>query len=97
MSAATVAKQRRRHPEVRAEDYAVVQKAIHRGEVRILMRESGIHRLKIIHFHGGKVWVSILKRTKKGGELYLLSLRRGREENIDGEKRQGALVRKVKE
>ena len=71
MSAATVAKQRRRHPEVRAEDYALVQEAIHRGEVR----HAG-ERIHLVFEKDGKWWLAALKRTQAGDELYFLTLHR---------------------
>ena len=88
MSAATAAKQLlRRHSEVKPEDYALVQEAIHRGEVRQV--DGQIH---LMFEKNGKWWFSALKRTKTGDELYFSTLYRLREDSATRARR-GKLLR----
>ncbi len=78
LSSETAAKQRRRHPDIRPEDYARVQRILDEGE---LFRED---TRAIIGFakESGVLWRAVLKVANSGDEIYLVTLHRSKPRNL---------------
>ena len=70
LSAPTAAKQARRHPELRSEDYAHAQRILDEGELFDLGRRRAAGFLEV----DGRLWRAILKATDDRTETYLVSL-----------------------
>ena len=71
ISPATLAKQKSRHPELTAADYALAQEAVERGEK---FRQDASNLAFVLNRPGGVA--VIVKATVEGNELYVTSLRR---------------------
>lgn len=71
LSAETYAKQKAHHPELTAEDYALAQEAVDRGEK---FQQNPLNLAFVLNKSGGKV--VIVKATRDGSELYVTSLYR---------------------
>jgi SPP1 gp7 family putative phage head morphogenesis protein len=89
LSATTAAKQLTRHPDVLVADYALVQWLLDNGEARL---ESGTHVVVMARIDG-EIWQAVIKRTRDGRELYLVSLHRARPRNLRSFRERGELVR----
>lgn len=68
LSPETWAKQRRHHPELTLADYARVQDVVEQGEV---VQDGALRLVYVLDEPGG--YVSVVKATRKGDELYLVS------------------------
>lgn len=71
ISAQTMLKQKKRHPELTAEDYSLAQEAVERGE-RILDGERNM----IFVIDESEGVTVVVKATRVGDEMYVTSLRR---------------------
>ena len=73
LSAATAAKQARRHSDLRPENYALVQRILDEGQVFRAHRAN--HAVGFLEVDG-KLWRVVVKATADGLETYVLSLHR---------------------
>jgi hypothetical protein len=80
LSGDTAGKQRARHPDLRPDDYRVIQQALDGGR---LQRQGDTHLRADIEIDG-IWWRAVIKRTQDGGELFLVSLHRLRPRQITG-------------
>ena len=71
LSAATAAKQARRHSDLRPENYALVQRILDEGQVFLARRAN--HAVGFLEVDG-KLWRVVVKATADGLETYVLSL-----------------------
>ena len=72
LSAETAAKRRRAHPDLKPDDYALVQRILDGGE---LFRSGPHHALGFVEIDG-RVWRAVYKATRDGAETYVVSLHR---------------------
>lgn len=89
LSAATAAKQLRRHPDLRPEDYARLQRMIETGAA---FRESPTH-LVLTAIEAGLPWLAVVKATRDGRELYLASFHRAEAKHLRRARERGQPVR----
>ena len=84
LSRHTAVKQRRRHDDVRPEDYARVQEILDEGELFV-----GHTDRAIVGFleADGCLWRAVLKVTKDRSETYLVSLHKAQQHNLDAARR----------
>lgn len=78
LSADTARKQAKHHPEVTQEDYALAQKVIDTAESKT---QESANKLKYVLKRKG--YTLIVKATKVGDELFIVSLRRSKKERGD--------------
>lgn len=78
LSADTARKQAKHHPEVTQEDYALAQKVIDTAESKT---QESANKLKYVLKRKG--YTLIVKATKVGDELFIVSLRRSKKEKGD--------------
>ena len=72
LSGETAAKQRRAHPDLKPDDYALVQRILDEGE---LYRSSPHHALGFVEIDG-RPWRAVFKATRNGAETDAVSLHR---------------------
>ena len=72
LSCYTAAKQRRVHPDLKPDDYALVQRILDDGE----MFRSGPHHAVGFVEIDGRLWRAVYKATRDGAETYAVSLHR---------------------
>ncbi|MCH8841643.1 MAG: hypothetical protein IID61_01590 [SAR324 cluster bacterium] len=89
LSAATMAKQKRNHPELDAEEYALLPDVIARGEV---IQQGGL-RLVFFLSHT-RLMKAVLKSTRQRDELYVVSYQRANERERIRLRRRGQILRK---
>lgn len=91
LSKDTAKKQYREHPEMSVEDYRRIQAMLDQGEV---LSDKGLH-LGIIQDQGNWYY-AVLKATKTGKAIYLLSFRRSNPVDIGVIRERSKLVRPAK-
>jgi len=90
LSQETVVKQRR-HPEIGAHDYRMLQSLLDHGEIR-----SDRKRHFLAMRQNGSWHVAVVKSTTSGHEVYLQSLRRSDDKNIAALRARSQLIRSAK-
>lgn len=83
LSAATAAKQALRHPDLRVEDYALVQRILDEGELFHVGERFATGFLET----DGRWWRAVFKATRDRAETYLVTLHRARPSNYRATKR----------
>ncbi|MGE0256903.1 MAG: hypothetical protein AB7N54_19940 [Alphaproteobacteria bacterium] len=89
VSRPTVVKQAK-HREVTQAAYGQVQAMIDRGEA---IRDRNGDLVLVTRDAGGRLWEAAIKRTGEGGELFLTSLHRSREQRRRSLRRRGEILR----
>ena len=79
LSGATAAKQRRAHPDLRPDDYALVQRIVDEGEIFKARRRRHAIGFATVD---GRLWRAVLKATADGSETYLVSLHKASKRNL---------------
>jgi len=88
LSSETISKQGRRHPEIKLADYRRLPDIIEKG----LIIKDGTQTLVFIHI-GNKVYRAAVKATKDGSELYLTSLFKSNQREINRMRKKGEVIR----
>ena len=78
LSGETAAKQRRVHPDLKPDDYALVQRILDEGE---LFRTDDRRMVGFVEADG-RLWRASIKSTDDGSETYLATLHRARERDL---------------
>ena len=78
LSRYTAAKQRRVHPDLKPDDYALVQRILDEGE---LFRTDDRRMVGFVEADG-RLWRAAIKSTDDGSETYLATLHRARKRDL---------------
>lgn len=89
LSGETAFKQKKNHPDVIPEDYLEVMRNL--SNYQILIRHKGGKKL-LFFVVNSKLYEVIIKATKTGDELYLVSMYRTDEGKINSEARKGEIL-----
>jgi hypothetical protein len=87
-SAYTAVKGKRRHADMRQEDYAIVQELLDTG-TRV---QEDAYNMAFFGMVKGKAWRCVVKRTRDGKELYLSTLHRTQVRRFEGYAGQGDVL-----
>lgn len=92
LSAATLRKQIRKHPEVLLTDYRYVSTMVNHGELRL--EQGGV--FQAIDWRDGDPWYAVVKRTRDGESAFLVSYRRTSAEDLERKMAVSQRLRKAK-
>ena len=90
LSAATAQKQAEHHPDIRPEDYSLVQRLIDHGMVVL---EGNRMMVFVRSDAAGKFWRAVVKRTADARETYPVTFHRIKPNQVVTAQRRGRLVR----
>lgn len=90
LSPETAAKQAERHPDVRLDDYALVQRLLGRSEA---IREKERTLVFVATTDDGKHWRAVVKRTADGRKTYLVTFHRIKQSQREKARLRGISVR----
>ena len=93
LSGDTVAKQTVRHREVRAGDYAIVQRVLDEGE---WFKQSDTHAVGFLVADDG-LWRAVVKATRDRSETYLVSFHRARYRDLRAARRRWLRIEQEEE